>query len=55
MICLKIEYVGTNREIVEKLTNVLNKTVYNFCVVNSQEFVIFNDVKIVGIPTKVIE
>ena len=55
MICLKTEYYGENKELMEDLINTLNKTIHNFCVEHKEAFIIFNQVSIIGIPTKVIE
>ena len=55
MIVVKTEYYGENKEVVEKLVEVLNKAINNFCVEHRQEFIVLNNMSVIGIPTKVIE
>ena len=56
MIVVKIEYYGdeSNKEVVDNLIKVLNKAINNLCVKYKQEFIIQNNVTVIGIPIKMI-
>jgi hypothetical protein len=56
MIVVKIEYYGdeSNKEVVDNLIKVLNKAINNLCVEYKQEFIIQNNVTVIGIPIKMI-
>jgi len=54
MIYIKTDYYAEDKEIVEELIKLLNKTVNNFCAEHSQAFVIQNNATVVGVAIKAI-